>query len=291
MERVKQIVHANEVYKRGYTGKGVRIALLDTGAFMHENIAEQIIFFKDYIRSEKNCYDDNGHGTHIAGILCGNSQKTRNNISGMAPKAELLVFKILDKSGNGTTQKVLDALDWILKNHKKWNIKLLNFSMGYRQNANPLLQKKLIEKLEQLWEDGVTVITAAGNNGPDENSITVPGVSRKVITVGSSDDFLSNTGGFGGRGPTSCCIIKPEVLAPGSDILSLSNRQGEYERKSGTSMSAPIVCGALALALEKNPDLKPVELKLLLYDTVDRINRKNVNAWGILNVDNLMKML
>lgn len=291
MERVKQIVHAKEVYKRGYTGKGVRIALLDTGAFLHENIAEQIVYFKDYIHSEKHCYDDNGHGTHIAGILCGDSKKTRTNISGMAPKAELLVFKILDKSGNGTTQKVLDALDWILKNHRKWNIRLLNFSMGYRQNANPLLQKKLIEKLEQLWEDGVTVITAAGNNGPDENSITVPGVSRKVITVGSSDDFFSNTGGFGGRGPTSCCIIKPEVLAPGSDILSLSNRQGEYERKSGTSMSAPIVCGALALALEKNPDLKPVELKLLLYDTVDRVNRKNVNVWGILNVDNLIKML
>lgn len=291
MNRVKQIVHAKEVYKNGYTGKGVRIALLDTGAFLHENITEQIVFFKDYIRSQEKCYDDNGHGTHIAGILCGNCLNSENKVSGMAPNAELLVFKILDSSGNGSTHKVLEALDWILKNHKKWNIKLLNFSMGYRQNANPLLQKKLIEKLEQLWDAGVTVITAAGNNGPEENSITVPGVSRKVITVGSSDDFLSEKGGFGGRGPTSCCIMKPEVLAPGNDILSLSNKQGRYERKSGTSMSAPIVCGALALALEKNPALKPVELKLLLYDSVDRINRKNVNVWGILNVDNLIKML
>ena len=291
MERVKQIVHAKDVYKRGYTGKGIRIALLDTGVFLHENIVNQVIYFKDYIQSKTSCYDDNGHGTHIAGILCGGNHKTTKTAIGIAPKAELLVFKILDKSGNGSTQKVLDALDWILKNHRKWNIKLLNFSMGYRQNANPIMQKKLIEKLEQLWDEGVTVITAAGNNGPEENSITVPGVSRKVITVGSSDDVLGESGGFGGRGPTSCCIIKPEILAPGSGILSLSNKQGQYQKKSGTSMSAPIVCGALALVLEKNPELKPVELKLLLYDTVDPVKHKNVNAWGILNVDNLIKML
>lgn len=280
MDRVKRIVHAKEVYKKGYTGKGVRIALLDTGVFPHQSMKDNLIFFQDNISFQKNCYDDNGHGTHIAGILCS-----------MAPNVELMVFKILDKNGNGSTQKVLDALDWILKNHKIWDIKLLNFSMGYRSNANPRMQKRLIERLEQLWEEGVTVVTAAGNNGPEENTITVPGVSRKVITVGSSDDTIGNTSGFGGRGPTSCCIIKPEVLAPGSDILSLSNAKEKYERKSGTSMSAPIVCGALALALEKNPNLKPVELKLLLYDSVDRVERKNINVWGILNVDNLIKIL
>lgn len=280
MERVKQIVHANEVYKRGYTGKGIRIALLDTGVFQHKNLEQRVIYFKDYIDYKKESYDDNGHGTHIAGILCG-----------MAPKAELIVFKILDKNGNGTTEIALEALDWILKNHRLWGIKLLNFSMGYLPNTNPRMQNRLIDKLEELWEDGVTIVTAAGNNGPQENSITVPGISRKVITVGSSDDYDNGNAGYGGRGPTMCCVVKPEVLAPGTEILSLANKEGKYERKSGTSMSAPIVCGALALALEKNPKLKPVELKLLLYDTVDSLNRKNINVWGILNVDNLIKML
>lgn len=278
MERAKEIVHAENVYRKGYTGKGVRIALLDTGVFSHRDLKCKIIFFKDYINYRKLSYDDNGHGTHIAGIL-----------SEMAPKAELLVFKILDKHGNGTTETALKALEWILANHKKWNIKLLNFSMGYLPNTKAVMQKKLIEKLEELWEEGVTIVTAAGNNGPKENSITVPGVSRKVITVGSCDDVGKES--YGGRGPTSCCIVKPEILAPGTNIRSLSTKDGQYVYKSGTSMAAPIVCGALALALEKNPKLKPVELKLLLYDSVSEKIKNLSAAWGILNVDNLIKML
>ena len=282
MERVKEVVHAKDVYKMGYSGKGIRIALLDTGVYPHKKIKDRMLFFKDYINYRTDFYDDHGHGTHIAGILCE-----------MAPKVELFVFKILDKNGNGSTESALKALDFIIKNHNRWNIKLLNFSMGYLPNANPKIQEYLIEKLEQLWDEGVTVVTAAGNNGPKENSISVPGVSRKVITVGSSDDiFLENASSqYSGRGPTSCCIVKPEVLAPGTDILSLSNKPNALSKKSGTSMSVPVVCGALALALEKNIELKPVELKLLLYDTVDPLNVKNINTWGILNVDNLIKML
>lgn len=276
MDRVKQVVNAKRVYEKGYTGKNIRIALLDTGVFIHRDIRNKVAYFKDYVNDINVPYDDNGHGTHIAGIMCGDA--------GIAPEAELFVFKILDKSGDGRTQDALHALDWILENHQKYNIRLLNFSMGYMPNANIKLQEILMEKLDTLWDAGVVVITAAGNNGPGENSVTVPGISRKVITVGSSDQ------GYGGRGPTSCCVVKPEILAPGTDILSLSNQEGQYERKSGTSMSAPIVCGALALLLEKNPSLKPVEIKLMLYDSVKRIDEKN-NVWGILDVDKLMEML
>lgn len=280
MERAKEIVHAENVYRKGYTGKGVRIALLDTGVFMHRDLKCKIALFKDYINYKTLSYDDNGHGTHIAGIL-----------SEMAPGVELLVFKILDNNGNGTTEKALRALEWIHANHKKWNIKLLNFSMGYLPNTKALMQNRLIEKLEQLWEEGITIVTAAGNNGPKENSITVPGVSRKLITVGSCDDVEKGLNSYGGRGPTTCCIVKPEILAPGTNIRSLALRDGAFAYKSGTSMSAPIVCGALALALEKNPNLKPVELKLLLYDSVSRKFKNLSPAWGILNVDNLIKML
>lgn len=289
MEHVKRIVHAESVYKRGYTGKGIRIALLDTGVFPHSELENRIVFFRDYINHRKEPYDDNGHGTHIAGILCGNGI-----VSGMAPKAELLVFKILDEKGNGSTDKALRALDWIIENHEKWDIRLLNFSMGYLPNADMRLQISLINKLEQLWDEDVAIVTAAGNNGPTENTVTVPGISRKVITVGASEDFSKGKKKnriYGGRGPTSCCIVKPEVLAPGNGIYSLSNTEGKYEKKSGTSMSAPIVCGALALALEKSPNLKPAELKLLLYDSVDRLNVEKTSVWGILNVDNLIKML
>lgn len=280
MERAKEIVKAENVYRKGYTGKGVRIGLLDTGVFSHRDLQCNIVLFQDYINEKTLSYDDNGHGTHIAGIL-----------SEMAPGAELLVFKILDKRGNGTTEKALRALEWIHENHRKWNIKLINFSMGYSPNAKAVQQKRLIEKLEELWEEGITIVTAAGNNGPKENSITVPGVSRKVITVGSCDDEEMGKGSYGGRGPTSCCIVKPEILAPGTNIRSFSLYDGQYVYKSGTSMAVPIVCGALALALEKNPNLKPVELKVLLYDSVSEKNKSFSPAWGILNVDNLIKML
>jgi len=139
MQRAKEIVQAENVYRKGYTGRGVRIALLDTGTFSHRDLQCNIVLFKDYINYKKLTYDDNGHGTHIAGI-----------ISEMAPNAELMVFKILDKHGNGTTETALKALDWIYKNYKKWNIKLINFSMGYLPNTKAIMQNQLIEKLEQL---------------------------------------------------------------------------------------------------------------------------------------------
>ncbi|MBQ8627761.1 MAG: S8 family peptidase [Agathobacter sp.] len=285
MDRVKRLVNANRVYHEGYTGKGVRIALLDTGAFMHRELKQRIIFFRDYVNNKADCYDDNGHGTHIAGIMCGKE-------CGMAPDAELLVFKILDKQGNGRTQDALKALDWIYQNHRTYNIKILNFSMGYMPNANAKLQNQLLDKLDKIWDEGVIVITAAGNNGPEENSVTVPGISRKVITVGVSDEdntVSKREYGYGGRGPTACCIVKPEILAPGTNVLSLSKEENKYIKKSGTSMAAPVVSGALALALEKKRDISPVEMKLLLYDTV--MNRGKNQAWGVLDVDNLIKML
>lgn len=290
MQRVKKEVQACQVYRDGYTGRGVRIALLDTGAAPLIGLRKRIIYFKDYINGKKTAYDDNGHGTHIAGILCGELDAD-GQVLGMAPLAELLVFKILDAKGNGSTQKAIQALEWLEKNHKKYDVRIINFSMGYLNNAKPDLQKRLIHKLETLWDDGVVVVTAAGNNGPKENSITVPGVSRKVITVGSSDDVYVTSKSYSGRGPTECCVVKPEILAPGTSVKSYGLKEGEYVVKSGTSMSVPIVCGALALALEKNPDLRPPEIKMLLYDTVSEKIKNLSPSWGILDVDNLIKML
>lgn len=290
MDRVKKEVCAKRVYQDGYTGKGVRIALLDTGVAPLIGLKNRIMYFKDYINGRNIPYDDNGHGTHIAGILCGGCS-SRNEVIGMAPQAELFVFKILDKNGNGSTQKAIHALEWLENNHKHYNIRILNFSMGYLKNANPNMQQILINKLELLWDEGVVVVTAAGNNGPKESTITVPGVSRKVITVGSSDDVYVTSKSYSGRGPTECCVVKPEILAPGTAIKSYGVQEGEFVVKSGTSMSVPIVCGALALALEKNPNLSPAEIKMLLYDTVSEKIKNLSPSWGILDVDNLMKML
>ena len=291
MHNVKKIVNANNVYIDGYSGRSVRIALLDTGVAMHKELEGRVVFFQDYVNNKPGMYDDNGHGTHIAGIICGGE-------CGMAPGAELLVFKILDQNGNGKTKDAIQALQWILEHHREYQIRILNFSMGYLPNASIKLQQKLMDLLEELWDAGVVVVTAAGNAGPGENTITVPGISRKVITVGiyeGENELRTKSVGkvYSSQGPTSCCIVKPEILAPGSEILSLSHVNHQYTRKSGTSMATPVVSGAIALALEKRTNLLPVELKLFLYDTVKRmpeIGKKN-RAWGVLDVDNLIKML
>ena len=294
MKSVKEQVHAKKVYESGLTGKNVRIALLDTGVAEHPDIKNHIRMFKDYVNGKTYCYDDNGHGTHIAGILCGDGSISKGEIQGMAPKAELFVFKILDEKGNGRTEDALKALDWLHYHHKQYNIRLLNFSMGYRPDAKRKLQEQLMERIENLWDEGVIVITAAGNNGPEDNTITIPGISRKVITVGACgkmEAMKTSLEDYSGRGPTPCCIVKPEILAPGTDIMSLSSKRYAYTKKSGTSMAVPVVCGGLALALEKNSKILPEEMKILLYESVDNEEILKKNFWGVLNVDKLVKML
>ncbi len=297
MNHVKEIVHAKNVYNHGYTGTGIRIALLDTGiSAMHPDFRNCNIIFRDFVNGKVSAYDDNGHGTHIGGILCGNGYMSKGKISGMAPNADLLVIKVLDHQGNGNTDEVLKALDWIKKNHNRFQIKLMNFSVGFLPRAKKKEQDELLQAIDDLWDEGIMIITAAGNNGPDKRSITVPGISRKVVTVGASDDTSGNsTGlpfGYSGKGPTACCIVKPEILAPGTQIASVCHENIGYIKKSGTSMAAPVVCGALALAYEKAPDITPAGLKLRLYQTVQPLKHKEYSkSWGILHVDNLMKML
>ena len=132
-----------------------------------------------------------------------------------------------------------------------------------------------------------------GNNCPGAGTATAPGNSRKVITVGASDDRSSpgeRRGGYSGSGPTGCCIMKPEILAPGTNIVSLDHHGALYSRKSGTSMATPVVCGALALALQKNPKLRPEELKLKLYESARKETGMSM-AWGVLDVDNLLALV
>ena len=101
MEHVKTVVKMEETHKFGYSGKGIRIAILDTGVFLHRDIGDRIAFFQDYVGNKREPYDDNGHGTHISGILCGQKILSNHMPMGMCPEAELFMFKILDASGNG----------------------------------------------------------------------------------------------------------------------------------------------------------------------------------------------
>jgi serine protease AprX len=299
MNHAKSIVHADKVYRDGYSGKGITIALLDSGVDLrHPDLRNQVAYFQDFDEGRISCYDNNGHGTHVAGILCGSGRLSRGKLSGMAPGAKLAVLKVLDGSGNGSTEQMLQALDWVRANYRTYRIRLLNFSIGYLPYAKLEEQKKLLDAIEELWDMGIMVVTASGNKGPARQSVTVPGISRKVLTVGACDDEIQLPAnlkkGYSGKGPTKCCIVKPEVLAPGTRILSTgiqTTKEFGYVEKSGTSMATPIVCGAMALGFEKNSELTPAGLKLLVYQSCEPNTSASVHSWGILHVDRLLSLI
>ena len=206
------------------------------------------------------------------------------------------MLKVLDAKGNGNTRDVLAGMEWIAKNQQEYQIRLLNISVGMLPSAGEREQQELLSAVDDLWDRGIMVVAAAGNNGPKENSVTIPGISRKIVTIGSSDDGKSEPGkrgrktGYSSNGPTACCIVKPEILAPGTAIKSCGREKNGYQVKSGTSMAAPVVTGALALAFQKYPYLSPAEMKLRLYERAyprgEQLGRK---CWGMIHVDHLVR--
>ena len=246
-----------------YTGKGIGVAILDTGIYPHIDFDSRICAFVDFILNKKIAYDDNGHGTCVAGILAGSGAASMGKYKGAAPGCHLVALKVLDRFGNGNKEDVLKAFEWILCNRQRYNIRIVNISVGttYRTRSE---QDVLVKGVEKLWDEGLVVVAAAGNQGPDPGSVTAPGCSKKIITVGSSD-MLSGKRAVSGRGPTFECVCKPDLVAPGKNIMACSPGAGNlYSMKSGTSMSTPLVSGAIALALEKDPLLTNLEVKMML---------------------------
>lgn len=279
INNAKKAVHCNT---DTYTGKGITIAFLDTGICSIPDFRGRILCFKDFLNNKPHLYDDNGHGTHVAGIASSNGY-----YKGVAPLSNIVMLKVLNESGQGNAADVISGIQWIVNNHKKYNIKIVNMSIG---TSAPAQNDPLVEAVEHLWDMGIVVVAAAGNNGPNPCTISSPGTSRKIITVASSDD--ENPGKiFSGRGPTKECIIKPDILAPGTNIISCRCGNGSYKKLSGTSMSTPIVSGAAALLLEKEPDLSPNDVKYMLKLSSDDLNMApNRQGWGLLNVENLLNM-
>ncbi len=288
MNRVREIVGCDDIRCRKYTGKNVGIAILDTGIFLHEDLKERVIAFYDVINEEINPYDDNGHGTHIAGIVGGNGISSAGRYCGIAPHVKFIGVKILDKKGNGTVEGLIKGTKWVLEYKEKYKIKVANISIGMFPKVGSDDRNAIIESVERLWDHGITVVTAAGNNGPKPGSVTYPGISRKVITVGTIQEKHTQKH-FSGRGPTPFCIMKPEVIAPGYGIVSCKNDSLGYVSKSGTSMATPVVSGAVCRLLEKYPNLTPVQVKMRLYDTVKDLGmEKNVQGWGQLWIPDLL---
>lgn len=289
MEKVRQLVGCEYAYKRKIYGRGVGIAILDSGVAKHIDLQNRVKVFRDYVKGRKQPYDDNSHGTHIAGIVCGSGARSGGKFMGIAPLSHLIICKVLNEKGDGNITSVVKAIEWIVENADFYQIRIINVSVGASPKEGDTEEKVLIDAVEYAWSKGIVVVAAAGNNGPDVGTVTTPGISRKIITVGTIGGGLLKQEEYSGRGPTKVCVMKPEIISPGNKIVSCYGRNS-YKTMSGTSMATPVVSGAIGLLLEKNPDMTPKDVKYCLYKTArDCGFDKSIQGWGMVDVKRMME--
>lgn len=294
MKKVIEIVHGHSSFRNGFYGQNVGIAIIDTGLTPHPDYRNRIVGWTDILHGRPTPYDDNGHGSHVAGIAAGDGTLSHGAYHGIAPKANLIGIKVLDNNGNGSISDTMKALYWILQHKKEYGIRIVNISIGANDRQEFTEDCDFVRKVNELWDSGLVIVAAAGNQGPSPQSISAPGNSRKVITVGSLPEKNSPQSNRSGIGPTTSCIKKPDVIAPGSRIISCCppNHKSSfsYSMKSGTSMATPVVSGAIALLLSKYPELTPREVKIRIkHSCTDLHLPHSQQGWGLLHITNLLR--
>ena len=269
----------------GMLGKGgVGVAVIDTGVFLHEDLIHpynRVVAFHDLVGGKSSPYDDDGHGTHVTGIIAG-SGFVEQKRCGVAPYSHIIAIKALDHAGNGNASDILAGLQWILANRDRYHIKVVNLSLGITPDSS-VEEDPLVQGVNAVVRSGLTVIAAAGNQGPQECTISSPGISPYVITVGAADVTRSpfTVAPFSSRGPTREGLPKPDFLAPGVEISSLDHQDPRgYKVQSGTSMATPVVSGAAANLYAIWPDLTPLQIKKLLLRSCCRIEAESSFAQG-----------
>ncbi len=249
---------------RDYTGKGVVIALLDTGIKPSADFEGRILAFHDIVKGKTEPYDDQGHGTMCASCAASSGASSGGKYQGIAPEAGLVIVKTMDEYGGGTLLNVVRGLQWISEHRKALGIRVISMSMGLE---SPDSVDSLMRAVEALWRQGLVVVTAAGNSGPDYGTINSPGKSPSVVTVGAVDDRGSElyVPDFSSRGPVAGGLRKPEVCAPGVKLATTGEEGAGLF--TGTSAATPIVAGCAALLLEKHPAWTPDMVKYELMRT------------------------
>lgn len=270
-----------------YSGKNITVAVIDTGIdYTHPDLGScfgegcRVKDGYDFINEDSDPMDDNGHGTHCAGIVAANG-----NIKGIAPDADLLAVKVLGSDGEGPNSIILAGIDWAVSH----GADVITLSLGENQQPNDGMEP-LDLIVNAAVEKGVTVVVAVGNEGPGTGTIGYPASAEKVISVGASDDRGTvNTdddivADFSCRGPSAFGRLDPDVVAPGVGIYSTWLNESYYSA-TGTSMSAPHVAGAAALLLEYNRNLTPIMIKSLLIHSASGITGHPFEAGaGLINI-------
>ena len=285
----------------GGSGRGVGVAVVDTG------IAGDVPDFRISSTDKRSrvigsavvhpdattAADRYGHGTHVAGIIAGDSRNRdegdplKNKYMGVAPKANLVSVKVSDDEGNATVLDVIAGIQFAVDHKAEYNIRVLNLSLESTATES-YKTDPLDAAVEAAWFKGIFVVAAAGNRGPGGDAVHhAPGNDPYIVTVGAVDDNgtkeISDDAptSWSSRGTTQDGFSKPDIYAPGAKIVSnlapgskytqlceeCVSGGGEYIRAGGTSMAAPMVAGAAAIGFQLDPSLSPNRIKALLRDS------------------------
>jgi serine protease AprX len=287
------------------TGRGVGVAVIDTGIdsdlpdFRAADSTSRVVASAVVNPDATTDQDEYGHGTHVAGILAGNSwrrddgDEEKGRYVGIAPNANLISVKVSDDNGNASVLDVIRGLQFVVDHKAEYNIRVVNLSLEAATTGS-YKTDPLDAAVENAWFSGIVVVAAAGNRGSQADAVSyAPGNDPYAITVGAVDDGASKADGddarpsWSSRGTTRDGFAKPEVHAPGAGIVSNLAKHskfaemcascvvdGDMIRAGGTSMAAPVVAGAVALMVQKAPLLTPDQIKGLLVAGSRKLNGK-----------------
>lgn len=288
-----------DLHKAGFTGKGVTIAVIDSGIYPHPELKDRITGWVDIASGRNEPYDSFGHGTNVAGIAAGDGRLSQGKLAGVAPEASIVGVRV------ETASEAIKGVQWVLENKDRLGIDVVNMSLGDTPNLSYKddLWTQLVEKSIVA---GLVVVVSAGNEGSNftSHSISRPGIDPLAITVGAadlkgtldtSDDIVAP---FSSRGPTTPDeLAKPDIVAPGVRIFGalapnsrldqpeLAHVGRDYLGISGTSQATPIVAGAAALMLQANPKLTQAQIKDIIMQTARKYIKDDVMGQGAGMID------
>lgn len=300
LDIAKDVLGLEPVWAQGITGKGMGLAVVDTGIFPHADLADRIIAFKDLVEGKAGPFDDQGHGTHVAGDAAGSGKLSGRKFKGPAYEANLIGVRVLNAEGAGSMSNIIKGIQWVIRNKEKYNIRVMNLSLGGR--ANQLAKNDpVVLAVEQAAKAGIVPVIAAGNEGPAKKTTGTPGIAPLAITVGAyddkntpdkSDDGIAN---FSSRGPTlRDNNIKPDLVTPGVHITApvaygsvldkhpkVPHVTPDYIAISGTSMASPVAAGLVLLLVQANPNLTAAQYKEILKKSCNPLPGYDANTQGV----------
>ncbi|GAC1381864.1 MAG: hypothetical protein NVSMB48_10770 [Marmoricola sp.] len=278
-----QVDGAPSAWAQGITGTGVAVAVIDTGISNSGDLAGKVIDGFDFSGEANPTNDSFGHGTFVSGVIAGSGAASNGAIKGVAPGVNLVSLKVAGADGSSDVVRVIAAIQWAVNHAAVDHIRVLNLSLG-TDSTQPWSVDPLDAAVEGAWRSGMVVTVAAGNNG--SGGISKPGDDPYVITVGATDDATTPTSTddvvapFSSTGPTAAGLAKPDLVAPGTHVVSTRSPGSTvdttypgaridpiYFRGSGTSFSAPQVAGAAALLFQQRPWLTNDQIKAMLTST------------------------